>query len=741
LPEQTEALEGVMNATDTPALDVRTSALLRIISAIETATTMDELLLLALSETAQLIGVPRSGIMLFREEGKNIQLVNTYPPRVSLPPAIALADVPYLDEIIEHRHSSQIYDVQDTPEQLPSPYVMEEAHLRSILTVPLVAQDNVIGVLLLATLNEPHHFSELEVSLVRILTGPLAAAISAFETTEAARRRSAELATLNDIANAITSSLDAREVYHLVVRQLNEYFRVDAGSLLMRDDETGDLEFVMTLEAGEEKLAGVRVPQGQGIVGHVAETQQYKIVPDVQHEPRYYARISEETGYDTRSILCVPMLIKGRTIGVIELLNKHDGSFTDEDAERLMRMASTIGVAIENARLFRQVATGRDRLEAILNANNDGILMADMRGVVVTSNPTAARLFQTTQEDLLGQYVDDLLNEMRERARLVTAPSWLNEDKDERRISEVIEFEIPGPRHRFIRHFVLPVHDSNHVEIGRLLLFQDISKERELSQLRDDLMGMLVHDLRAPLTAIMNGIMMVRRGLGGPVSDQQHELLTIAYQSSQTMLEMVNTLLDISKMEQGRMPLNYEPISPYTLVDEPVDRLRASAADNGVTLRQELPVGLPLIEADREKVVRMLQNLVDNAIKFSSEGDEVTLGVAHVQTDEQGVKHDKNSPVNTIPVKLPELPPNEWMIFWVNDQGIGIPAQYHNRIFEKFGQIRGRKSRGTGLGLTFCKLAAESHGGQIWLESEEQQGSTFALALPLTQEQENNHNH
>jgi signal transduction histidine kinase len=285
------------------------------------------------------------------------------------------------------------------------------------------------------------------------------------------------------------------------------------------------------------------------------------------------------------------------------------------------------------------------------------------------------------------------------------------------------------------------VHDSNHIEIGRLLLFQDISKERELAQLRDDLMGMLVHDLRAPLTAIMNGIMMVRRGLGGPVSDQQHELLTIAYQSSQTMLEMVNTLLDISKMEQGRMPLNYEPISPYALVDEPIDRLRASAADNGVVLRQELPVGLPLIEADREKVVRMLQNLLDNAIKFSSENDEVTLGVAHVQTDENGVKHNKNTPASAIPFTLPELPPNEWMIFWVSDQGIGIPSQYHNRIFEKFGQIRGRKSRGTGLGLTFCKLAAESHSGQIWLESEEHVGSTFALALPLTQEQENHHDH
>jgi signal transduction histidine kinase len=248
---------------------------------------------------------------------------------------------------------------------------------------------------------------------------------------------------------------------------------------------------------------------------------------------------------------------------------------------------------------------------------------------------------------------------------------------------------------------------------------------------------MLVHDLRAPLTSIMNGITMVQRGLGGPVSEQQHDLLDIAYKSSQTVLEMVNTLLDISKMEQGRMPLNYEPISPYALIDEPMDRLRPTADDHQIVLCPQLPVGLPLVEADREKLVRVLQNLLDNAIKYSPAGEQVTLGVAHVQIDGTGIRQYTHTESVGLPVSLPVLPENDWMVFWVRDSGQGIAPENFERIFQKFVQIEdGRKAQGTGLGLPFCKLTIESHGGQIWLESTIGEGSTFAFVLPLAYEHE-----
>ncbi len=714
-----------------PSLDMRTSALLRIVSAIETATTLDELLLLSLNEFTQLLEVSHGAIVMLKDDNVTTQLIGTYPPRVNLAPPVPLSETSFMQEIITTRQSIQIFDVQEVEENSPYIELLKEEPIHSILIVPMVSQDRVTGFLTLGDVGEPRTFTQNEVALARLLAGQLSAAITSFAVTDAAQRRSAELATLNDIAAAVTSSLDPREVYHVVVQKLNEYFRVDAGSLLMRDEVTGDLEFVMTLEAGEEKLVGVVVPRGEGVAGYVAEKQRYAIVLNPEEDPRFYRKISEKTGFPSRSILCVPMVVKGRTIGVIEMLNKREGEFTEEDANRLLRMATTIGVAIENARLFQQVATGRDRLEAILNSNTDGILMADNHGIVVTVNPKAAQILQKSQDEVLGCAIQDLLNELRQRALDVNTPPWLS---DAINSSEIVELELGTQQYSFLRQLSLPVRDAQGTVMGQLVLLQDISQERELSQLRDDYTGMLIHDLRAPLTAIMNGITMVRRGLGGPISEQQNELLGIAYQSSQTMLEMVNTLLDISKMEQGRMNLTIEafPIAP--VIEETLDRLRAFAEAHRVTFRQEIPETLPMLEADREKMVRILQNLIDNAIKYSPNGGEVLLGTSTIAVNHRGkVESGKIDPRYFIPTPVmpPELDEGYWQVFWIADQGPGIPPQYHERIFEKFGQVRSRKVRGTGLGLTFCRLAVESHHGRIWVESVEGEGSTFALVLPM----------
>jgi PAS domain S-box-containing protein len=719
---------------DHPLIDMRTTVLLRIASVIETAATLDELLMLGLAEFSQLLDLPFSGVLFLSDDGTTARMVNSHPPRVTLPMPILLAETPFLNQVVAGRQIVQIGDIHHalfgpnasaTTQLLGQ--LLDREHICSVLMLPLVAQDRVFGILIFATVEEPRYFADGDVGLARLMASQFAAAITSFRITDRAQRRTAELATLNTIAAAVTSSLNTRDVYHLVMEQLNAYFQVDAGSLLMLDVETDELVFVMTLEAGEEKLFGVRVPQGQGFVGLVAQSQQYEIVHNAQNDPRFYAKVSESVNYQVQTILCVPIVVKNRTIGVIELLNKRDGIFTEEEANRLMRMAATIGVAIENAHLFQEVTTVRDRFEAILNSTNDGILMADMHGAVVTANPMAAQLFACRKDALIGRQIDDLLAELSARALAVSTPSWLNEDDA---VDQVVELELSSPQARFIRHYTLPVREANGAEIGRLALFQDISKERELAQLREDYTGMLIHDLRAPLTAIMNGIMMVKRGLGGPISDQQQELLSIAHQGSQTMLEMVNTLLDISKMEQGHMTLEVEPISPYALIDQTLDRLIVSARDQKIPLLQQLPVGLPLIEADREKLVRVLQNLLDNAIKFSPVGAAVTLGAAYMRVGDTAASN-----VGGLPIHIPGLHPGDWLTFWVRDQGPGIPPQYHERIFEKFGQVRGRKVRGTGLGLTFCKLAIESHGGKIWLQSAEGKGSIFALALPLSQDQ------
>ena len=703
---------------DTAGLLPRTDALLRITQAIETAATLDELLLLALSELTHLFELAHGAVLLIGDEGSG-QIVCEFPPSVARIEPFTLRTHEPLAEALKQRQPIALDSGSLAESNSAFSSYLQQRGVGYSLVIPLISQDRSIGLLLLNAAEPQRNFHDEDLALARLLASQLAAAIVAFRITEQARRRGDELATLNEIAVTVTSTLDPHEVYALVVQKLNEYFNVDAGSLLLINEASATLDFVMTVEGGEERLAGLRVPLGAGVVGSVAQTGEYAIVHDVRTDPRFYRAISDAVGYETRSILCVPMLAKGRVIGAIELLNKLNGEFSEEDAQRLTRMAAFIGVAIENARLFKQVTDGRDRLQAILNSTADGIVLTDMHGAILSANPMAAELFETEERNLLDRTLAELQAALRQRAHETTLRTW----DDEGTTNTATEYELGGARRRFIRHFALPVRHDDGSVYAQLELFRDITQEKELEQLRDDYTGMLVHDLRAPLTSIMNGIMMVNRGLGGPISDQQRELLGIAHQGSQTVLELINTLLDIAKMEQGRMQLEAEPASPYALVDQTVERLAVSARSRNVAVELALQLGLPTIEADHDKIVRVLQNLLDNALKFSPGGTVVTVGVEHVTAQRSAT---------TMPVVLPRAE-GEWMVFWVQDRGPGIPTTYHERIFEKFGQVRGRKVRGTGLGLTFCKLVVEAHNGQIWLESAEGHGSTFAFALPLAQ--------
>ncbi|HEX5690929.1 MAG TPA: GAF domain-containing protein, partial [Roseiflexaceae bacterium] len=350
-----------MELTETTLAELRADALLRITQAIETAATLDELLLLSLRELTQLFGVGRGGVGFVDDTGRMNTIACEYPPQVAPLDLSKIADVPLLRDLIYQRQPLQVDDSERPDKYEPAWEVLRARDIRSLLAVPLVAQDHLLGILVLGT-NKLRRFRDEEIALARVLSGQLAAAIATFRLHAEAQRRNDELKTLNDIATTVTSSIDTHEVYKLVVQKLNEYFKVDAGSLLLRDEDTDDLVFVMTLEGGEEKLAGVRVPPGQGVVGHAVTTQHWTIVHDAQNDPRFYGKVSEDVGYVTRSILCVPMIVKGRAIGAIELLNKLNGQFVEEEAERLMRMAAFIGVAIQNAHLFQQVADGRDRL-------------------------------------------------------------------------------------------------------------------------------------------------------------------------------------------------------------------------------------------------------------------------------------------------------------------------------------------------------------------------------------------
>lgn len=227
-----------------------------------------------------------------------------------------------------------------------------------------------------------------------------------------------------------------------------------------------------------------------------------------------------------------------------------------------------------------------------------------------------------------------------------------------------------------------------------------------LERLRDDLTHMIVHDLRTPLTSIIGGLQMLTLGGIDPRSPEGEEMTSLALSGAHSLLGMINDLLDAGKIEAGQMVLDRSPIDLSAVAHAAMDQVRALAREKRIPLIEQVPSDLGTVMADEAIVQRVLVNLLGNAIKFTPEEGEVAL-----EAQRQGAA----------------------ILVRVRDSGEGIPEEHRERIFEKFGQVESRKNgrtMSTGLGLTFCKLAVEAHGGTISVENTPGQGSTFGFTLP-----------
>jgi two-component system sensor histidine kinase/response regulator len=233
---------------------------------------------------------------------------------------------------------------------------------------------------------------------------------------------------------------------------------------------------------------------------------------------------------------------------------------------------------------------------------------------------------------------------------------------------------------------------------------ENLRKLKELERLRDDLTHMIVHDLRTPLTSLMSGLQTVP--LIGELNETQAEMLDIAVNGGETLLGMINDLLDVDKMEQESVPLEITMLTPVSLMERALSQVTLLAQASGLTLAALASSHLPPFSGDEDKLRRTLVNLLGNAIKFTPFGGTITAA-AELQEDV--------------------------LLFSIHDTGEGIPPEAFDRIFDKFGQVENRKAgrkMSTGLGLTFCKLAVEAHGGRIWVESRSGEGSAFYFTIP-----------
>jgi PAS domain S-box-containing protein len=346
------------------------------------------------------------------------------------------------------------------------------------------------------------------------------------------------------------------------------------------------------------------------------------------------------------------------------------------------------------------------QLETILSNLQDGILTVDTDLRVLSANPSACRLLGQDEPALLGGPLTGVLGSVAPAASALLGQAL----QDFSTAPEDMVLDSGTP----VELQALSLKDHLGKIVGGICVLSDITRRKQIEalnvQLQDldkakqDLTHMIVHDLRTPMTSLISGLQTVP--LLGEMNPDQTEFLDMALQGSQTLLGMVNDLLDISKMEDGSMNLERTEVMVAPLIEQAFAQVRSLATSKGITLATKLDDQLVLPSADEEKLRRVLINLLGNALKFTPQGGTVTVLVT---LELSGLR------------------------FAVKDTGEGIPKEAFEKIFEKFGQVEGRKSgrkNSTGLGLTFCKMAVEAHGGMIWVESELGQGSTFFFTVP-----------
>ncbi len=374
----------------------------------------------------------------------------------------------------------------------------------------------------------------------------------------------------------------------------------------------------------------------------------------------------------------------------------------------------------ESTTLRANAAQAQMYLEAILASLSDALLVVDASGKVVLVNPALEELVARPAEEMLG-----------------------------RPFTQVIELE-GGPAPCIIERILQPLPTPGYYETwlysasgeeipvrltcgslpgeegqpcGAMILLHDTRYLKEIDHMREDLTNMLVHDLKGPLAAVLASTQLLRQyPLERLGQDLLQELLAIIEQNAARLARMVEAMLDVQRLESRQFSLEITSLHVQEIVAKIAEEAAPLAAEGEIEVRIDLPPDLPPVDADREVLQRILWNLLDNALKYTPDG-----GLIHV------VGQSVQWPTPNEEPRLPEdLPPGRWVLISVTDTGLGISPEDQERIFGRFVQVRiprGRR-RGIGLGLAFCRLAVEAHGGRIWVESRLGQGSTFSFVLP-----------
>ncbi len=349
--------------------------------------------------------------------------------------------------------------------------------------------------------------------------------------------------------------------------------------------------------------------------------------------------------------------------------------------------------AYQTEEQFNALNEEQAMLSAVLDHMTDGVLIADDNGKVQLLNTAAEWLFKIENEQAIGRSVVEVMR------HYSLVELW---EKTKNGNPETITMEL-GSAHKYLQ--VVGINLEKDLPGRTMLLFQDLTQTHQLEIIRRDFVSNISHELRTPIAGLKA---ISETLLDGALDDPPAARKFLVHMDNEVdnLIQMVNELLELSRIESGRSNFEFRKNEPCELIKNAYERMFLQAEKAGVTLTQECPVDLPQVSADRVRISQVFINLIHNAIKFTPSGGHIHLTAWR----------DDNK-----------------VVFMVQDNGVGVTKKDLKRIFERFYKVdRARSGGGTGLGLSICKHIVESHGGRIWVESVENEGSRFFFSVPAT---------
>ncbi|MBI9043852.1 MAG: PAS domain S-box protein [Anaerolineaceae bacterium] len=514
------------------------------------------------------------------------------------------------------------------------------------------------------------------------------------------------LELLFNINRELVSTLDLQEVLSKVIGLSIENVGAERGTLIVLDDAQ---EPVTAINVYHEKIdikteADVRPLLTGGLAGWVLQHRKGVLLENTSLDDRWLKRdddADDRTG--PKTAVCVPLILhdqkmkNDKIVGILTIVHSDPHSLGTDHHVLIQAIADIAAVAVDNANLHSSLQAAQNRYQRLFNGSLDPILITDCTGKILEGNIKAIQSTGYKKEELPEISIDDL------------------HDIDWNVVGKKFE-ELPSDKalqYETVMHLkggkTLPIEVNVYkVAIAGEEVLQwvlrDISERKELSTLQDDLIAMIYHDLRAPLSNIISSLDMLR-GLSHNITDPAvPQLFGIANRSAERLRRLINSLLDIYQLESGQSLSDLEMCQINLLVEEAVGIMKPMIENKNQMVKLELEDDLPSIQVDEDMIRRVILNLIENASKFMKGSGNIVIG-----------SRDQDTAIQV----------------WIQDTGQGIPENVQESIFEKFTRIKSPHTpKGIGLGLAFCKLAVEAHAGSLEIKSHEGIGSCFTITLP-----------